>query len=130
MSGVRIDGRPAAATMMSACFVYSGRKFVPVWHTVTVAFAFGSLSESRFASGRPMVRPRPMMTTCWPSIGTLYITSSAWMPSGVHGRGASGTPMTSLPRFTGCKPSASLSGSIASSAASASRWSGSGTWRM
>ncbi len=65
-----------------------------------------------------------MITTCWPSIGTLYFTSSAWMPSGVHGRGASGTPMTSLPRLTGCRPSASLSGSIARSAASASRCSG------
>ena len=52
MSGVRIDGRPAAATMMSASFVYWGRKCVPVWQTVIVAFAFGSFK-------RQQVRERP-----------------------------------------------------------------------
>ena len=64
MSGVMIAGRPAAAMRMSASRVYSGRKCVPVWHTVTVAFAFGSFNESSIASGRPIVSPRPMITTC------------------------------------------------------------------
>ena len=38
------------------------------------------------------------------------------MPRGVHGSGAS-SPSTSRPRLTGCRPSASLSGSMRSRAA-------------
>ena len=59
MSGRMMLGDPAAAMRMSACFVYSGRKFEPVWQCVTVAFACSSLSERSTASGRPIVSPRP-----------------------------------------------------------------------
>ena len=70
-----------------------------------------------------------MMTTCLPSISTPLNASSAWMPAGVHGIGAS-TPMTRRPRFTGWRPSASLFGSIARSAPSSSSPFGSGSCTM
>ena len=66
---------------------YSGKKFVPVWHCVTVAFAFGSLSDRSIDSGRPTVGPRPTMTTWRCSMGTLKRASSSTIPSGVPGRG-------------------------------------------
>ena len=49
------------------------------------------------------------------------------MPDGVQARGP-GAPITRRPRFTGCRPSTSLSGSTASNAAASSRPLGSGTW--
>ena len=51
------------------------------------------------------------------------------MPRGVHGSGP-GSPSTSRPRFTGCRPSASLTGSTRSSAAPASSPRGSGSCTM
>src|SRR3954452_12423980 len=51
------------------------------------------------------------------------------MPTGVQGS-APGTLSTSRPRLTGCRPSASLAGSIASRTAYSSTWSGSGSWTM
>ena len=70
MSAVIIPGEPAAATRMSAWRVSAPMSPTPVWTTVTAALASGRLSESRLASGRPMVRPRPTMTTWRPSMGT------------------------------------------------------------
>ena len=72
-----------------------------------------------------------MITTCWPSIGTLYITSSAWMPSGVHGRGASGTPMHELAEVHGMQTVGVLVGiDREQRGLAASRCSGSGTCMM
>ena len=51
------------------------------------------------------------------------------MPRGVHGSGP-GSPRTSLPRLAGCRPSASLAGSIRLSTAWASSPAGSGSWTM
>src|SRR3954471_9617570 len=51
------------------------------------------------------------------------------MPTGVQGS-APGTLSTSRPRLTGCSPSASLAGSIASRTAYSSTWSGSGNCTM
>ena len=98
--------------------------------TVTAALACSSFSASSNASGRPIVRPRPTITTCLPGDRAPRGARAApGSPRGVHGRGAS-TPITSRPRFTGCSPSASLSGSIASSAASSSMSGGSGSCTM
>ena len=49
-------------------------------------------------------------------------------PAGVHGI-APGLPPSRLPRFIGCRPSASFSGAIAATAASSSMPLGSGSWR-
>src|ERR1051326_8207251 len=49
------------------------------------------------------------------------------MPRGVHGSGP-GSPSTSLPRLTGCSPSASLAGSARCRRANGSRPGGSGSW--
>jgi hypothetical protein len=70
MSGVMSPGLPAAAIRMSARRVCSARSGTPVCTTVTAALAFGRLSASRRASGRPIVSPRPTITTWRPSIGT------------------------------------------------------------
>src|SRR6266571_1758129 len=51
------------------------------------------------------------------------------MPRGVHGSGP-GSPRTSLPRLAGCRPSASLAGSIRFRTAWASSPAGSGSWTM
>ncbi len=93
----------------------AGQVAVPVWHRVTVAFSVRRVSSS--PSGRPTVTPRPTTQTSAPSRSTSYARSSSTMPRGVHGSGASAMS-TSRPRFIGCSPSASLSGSTSSSA----RW--------
>src|ERR1700751_5942286 len=51
------------------------------------------------------------------------------MPRGGHGSGP-GSPRTSLPRLPGCRPSASLAGSIRFGTAWASSPAGSGSWTM
>ena len=47
----------------------------------------------------------------------------------VHGSGPR-TLSTSRPRFTGCRPSASLAGSMASRTTDSEIWAGSGSWTM
>jgi len=51
------------------------------------------------------------------------------MPRGVQGSGP-GIPRTRRPRLVGCRPSASLRGSISSRTAWVSMWAGSGSWTM
>ena len=58
----------------------------PVWTTVTAALHPGRFMASRRARGRPMVSPRPITTTCFPSTGTSLAASSSTMPAGVHGQ--------------------------------------------
>ena len=73
--------------------------------------------------------PRPITVTSAPAISTPYRRSSATMPRGVHGSGAS-SPSTSLPRLTGCRPSASLAGSMRLSTRFSSSPDGSGSCTM
>ncbi len=96
---------------------------MPVWHSVTVAFSLRRVSSS--PSGRPTVTPRPTTTTSAPAIATPWRRSSSTIPYGVHGSGAS-WPSTSQPRFVGCRPSASLAGSMSPSTRFSSRPFGSG----
>ena len=109
ISAVIRPGTPAAATTMSARRTWLARSFVPVWHSVTVAFSLRRVSSR--PSGRPTVTPRPITVTSAPARGTSYRRSSSTMPRGVHGSGA---PLinTRRPRLTGCRPSASFAGSI------------------
>ncbi len=53
MSAVTVFGRPAATTRISACRVWAAMSRVPVWQSVTVAFACGAFWESMIASGMP-----------------------------------------------------------------------------
>ena len=54
----------------------------PVCTTVTAALAFGRFSESRLASGRPMVSPRPDDHDVLAGDGDARsASSSAWMPA-------------------------------------------------
>src|SRR6266545_5161497 len=109
MSAVIRPADPAAAITMSPVRTTAARSVVPVWHWVTVAFSVRRVNSSPI--GRPAVTPRPTTTTCAPAIGTSYRRRISTQPFGVHGSGAS-WPRTSLPRLTGCRPSASLAGSI------------------
>jgi hypothetical protein len=127
ISRVSNPGRPAATTTMSELRVWEPRSFVPVWHSVTVAFSVRLVSSS--PSERPTVMPRPITVTSAPAIGTPYRRSRATIPRGVAGSGP-GSPSTSLPRLTGCRPSTSLAGSIRPSTAPASSPSGSGNCTM
>ena len=68
-SGWMMPGTPAAATTMSAACVYRGQSGTPVCTTVTAAFAVGRFCDSSSASGRPIVMPRPRMTTLRPETG-------------------------------------------------------------
>ena len=70
-----------------------------------------SAGSAAARAGGPTVIPRPTTTTSAPAIGTSWRRSSSTMPYGVHGSGA-GLPSTSQPRLVGCRPSASLAGSI------------------
>src|SRR3954454_15968880 len=127
MSALISPGTPAAATTMSAVRTCAARSRVPVWQSVTVAFSVRRVSSS--PSGRPTVIPRPTITTSAPAIGTSYRRSSSTIPTGVQGS-APGTPRTSRPRFTGCRPSASLAGSMRSRTTLSSTPAGSGNWTM
>ncbi len=127
MSAVTRPGTPAAATTMSARRVSAARSTVPVWHSVTVAFSSRRVSSR--PSGRPTVTPRPTTQTRALRVSMPCRRSSSTMPRGVHGSGPS-NPRTSRPRFVGCSPSASLSGSTSSRNSCASRVSGSGSWTM
>src|SRR5580704_1697384 len=69
MSAVTIPGTPTAATSTSAVRAKAAMSSTPVCTTVTAALQFGRFMDINSASGRPMVSPRPMMTTCLPSTG-------------------------------------------------------------
>ena len=105
----------------------AGAEVCVVGRGVTVAFSLRRVSSS--PSGRPTVTPRPTTTTSAPAIGTSWRRSSSTMPYGVHGNGAS-LPNTSQPRLVGCRPSASLSGSIRPSTAFSSMCFGNGSCTM
>ena len=62
-SGWIIPGTPAAAMRMSARRVCSAQSATPVCTTVTAALAVGRFCDSRMLSGRPIVTPRPTITT-------------------------------------------------------------------
>ena len=121
-----MPGTPAADTITSAVLVNAAMSSTPVCTTVTAALQCGRRIAINRASGRPMVRPRPMMTTCLPSTGTSYSASNSTMPAGVQGSGP-GAPMTSRPRFVGCSPSTSLAGSTRSRTCSSLMPSGNGS---
>ena len=127
ISGVIMAGRPAAATSTSACLVNPDRPLVPVWQRVTVALAPGALADSSTARGRPTSRPRPTMTAWLPSTGTRSRRSSSTMPMAVQGANR-GSPRSSRPSFSGCSPSTSLAGSMASWTSTGSSPAGSGSW--
>ncbi|MBV9856811.1 MAG: hypothetical protein JOY82_20220 [Streptosporangiaceae bacterium] len=127
MSAVSRPGTPAATTTMSDRLVCAPRSLVPVWQSVTVAFSVRRVSSR--PSVLPTVMPRPITVTSAPAISTPKRRSSATIPRGVHGRGP-GSPSTSRPRLTGCRPSASLAGSIRCSTRRASSPAGSGSWTM
>src|SRR2546425_4216628 len=74
-------GLPAAATRMSARFVWPARFLVLVWQMVTVAFRFNSSN----AVGLPTMLLRPTTTALAPSIRTPARSSSSTIPLGVHG---------------------------------------------
>ncbi len=126
MSAVTVPGRPAATTRISARRVCSPRSRVPVWQSVTVAFAFGAFCDSMIASGIPTRLPRPTITTSRCSISMPERTSISTTPRGVQGRNE-GSPRTMRPTLTGDRPSTSLSGEIASCSASTSIWGGTGS---
>ena len=124
MGGVIRCGTPAAATTTSARRTCAARSWVPVWHSVTVAFSVRRLRMRPI--GRPTVVPRPMTTASAPSSRTPKRRSSTTQPHGVQGSGV-GSPSTSLPRLSGCRPSASLACAIRSSTRNSSRPFGSGS---
>ncbi len=74
MSAVMSPGDPAAATTTSAVRVNAPMSSTPVCTTVTAALA-PCLRVSRLASGRPMVRPRPTITTWRPASATSWACS-------------------------------------------------------
>ncbi|MNI93382.1 hypothetical protein D3C73_1513240 [compost metagenome] len=83
--------------------------------------------------GRPMVTPRPTTRTRLPLSSMLWRRSNSTQPLGVQGSGDFISPLTLAtrrPRFMGCRPSASLSGSMASRMTSWSMCLGSGSWTM
>src|ERR1039458_2741672 len=126
MSAVTMPGTPAADTITSAVRVNAAMSSTPVCTTVTAALQLGRRIAINSASGRPIVSPRPMMTTCLPSTGTRYSASNSMMPAGVQGNGP-GTPITRRPRFVGCSPSTSLAGLTRKSTCSSSMPSGNGS---
>ena len=83
------------------------------------ASSSGRSSPSRRAAaaacaiGLPTISLRPMTTACCPAIAMPERSSISITPDGVHGFRCA-RPCTSLPTFTGWKPSTSLSGSMAS----------------
>ena len=85
MSAVIPNGRPIAATRMSACEVISERFLVRVWHTVTVAFDHGRRFINRLARGLPTILLRPQMTTFFPSGSYPLRTNNCCIPAGVPG---------------------------------------------
>ena len=104
MSGVRIDGRPAAATMMSARLVYVRQESVAGVHTVTVAFACGSFSESRIASGRPMREPAPDDHDVLALDRDLVVREQRLDPERRARDAGRGTPMHELPEVHRMQP--------------------------
>ena len=59
---------------------------VPVWHTVTVAFAPGAFCISNAARGLPTMLLRPRIATCFPPGSFPDRTSICCTPAGVAGR--------------------------------------------
>src|SRR6266568_505928 len=108
-SRVTKPGRPIAAIRMSPRAATDGRSGVFEWQIVTVA----SRCKRSIAIGFPTISLRPMTTAWRPPIGTPERSRISITPAGVHGFRCA-RPCTSLPTFTGWKPSTSLSGSIAS----------------
>ena len=107
ISAVTKCGFPLAATKISPSRATSARFFVCVWQTVTVAWR----AISKCKSGLPTILLRPIITARLPSISMPAKSSISIQPAGVQGTSA-GLPITSLPTFTGWKPSTSLRGSI------------------
>ena len=64
------------------------------------------------AIGLPTMLLRPTITQSAPAVVTPLACNMYNTPAGVHGANPSFSPMSSLPTFTGWKPSTSLSGRI------------------
>src|SRR5699024_7535315 len=112
---------PAAATITSARRRCSGRSVVPVWVRVTVALMLRRVMSAPIE--RPTVTPRPITTTSLPVRSMSWRRSSSITARGVQGSGVwigVEALSTRRPRFMGCRPSASLAGSIRSRIASVS----------
>ena len=126
ISAVTRPGRPAATTTMSAVLVCAARSLVPVWHNVTVAFSVRLVrSRPSAADGDPAPDDGDVGT------GDRHVVAPQQLDDAVRrARQRAGSPRTSLPRLTGCSPSASLAGSIRLSTAWASSPAGSGNWTM
>src|SRR5699024_6446880 len=130
-SAVTIPAEPAAATMTSAWASSSSWLRVAAWVSVVVALC--SRRVGRAPIDRPTVTPRPITPTCLPLRSIPLRVISSMTPRGVHGSGvviSELTLSTSRPRFVGCRPSASLAGSMASRMVSVSIWAGNGSWTM
>ena len=110
MSPVTNSGFPIATIRMSARRVTALISRVREWHTVTVALPPGPSCSSRAAMGRPTMLERPTITACLPVVSIPLRTSSCCTPNGVAGRNPVGSPIDTLPTFSGWKPSTSLAG--------------------
>src|SRR5205085_386876 len=108
MSPVTNSGFPIATIRMSARRVTALISRVREWHTVTVALPPGPSCSSRAAMGRPTMLDRPTITACLPVVSLPLRTSSCCTPNGVAGRNPVGSPIDTLPPFSGWKPSTSL----------------------
>src|SRR6059036_2966086 len=127
MSALMNRGEPIAAMRISARLVCAASSCVPLWTTVTVAFAFGAFCMRRAASGFPTMLLRPTITTSLPLGSYPLRVRSSTTPEGVAGANR-GRPISTRPTFTGWKQSTSLSGLTAETALSTEIWSGNGCW--
>src|SRR2546428_2117112 len=127
MSALMNRGDPIAAMRISARLVCAASSCVPLWTSVTVAFALGPFCIRRAASGFPTMLLRPTITTSRPLGSYPLRVRSSTTPEGVAGANR-GRPISTRPTFTGWKQSTSLSGLTAETALSTEIWSGNGCW--
>ncbi len=120
-SAVIKPGLPTAGTKISASRVTAAKLGVREWAIITVAFASSSIR----ATGLPTSKLRPTTTAFCPAISTPAECKIAITPAGVQLR-KPGSPRSRRPILTGCRPSASLSGSIASNSGNSSKPIGKG----
>ena len=111
MSAVMMPGTPAAATTMSALRTCAARSRVPVWHSVTVAFSLRRVSSrpERAADGDAAADDDDL------GAGDRHVVAAQQLDDADAActAAAPASPSTSRPRLIGCRPSASLAGSIA-----------------
>ena len=81
-----------------------------LWQTVTVQSAPSPPCIISAAIGLPTMLLRPSTTHSAPRVSTPLRRSSSCTPAGVQGAKPSRSPISSLPTFTGWKPSTSFRG--------------------